>query len=103
MFCHFHFQKTIQGVYLLLENLDQLSDLNVGFVYTCFRSDWYLFQLTVLLKPDFTCWSNFALSWVDKVTTGEKIFVSVIANYSAPVEFVIMTQIDGHVKIRLTS
>ena len=29
----------------------------------------YPFQLTVLLKPDFNCSRNFALSWVDKVTT----------------------------------
>ena len=30
---------------------------------------WYLFQLIVLLNPDFNCSSSFALSWVDKVTT----------------------------------
>ena len=29
-----------------------------------------LFQLIVLLNPDFNCWSSFALSWVDKVATG---------------------------------
>ena len=67
-----------------------------------FGSDWYLFQLIVLLKADFNCWSNFALSWVDKVTTGTKSFVSVIANLPAPVELVI-TQVDDHVKMRLTS
>ena len=34
--------------------------------------DWYLFQLTVLLKPDSNsnCFNSFTLSWVDKVTTG---------------------------------
>ena len=32
--------------------------------------DRYLFQLIVLLKPDFNCDNNFALSWVVKVTTG---------------------------------
>ena len=31
---------------------------------------WYLFQLTALLKLDFNCSNSFALSWVDKVTTG---------------------------------
>ena len=31
---------------------------------------WYLFQLIVLLKPDFNCSNSFALSWVDNVTTG---------------------------------
>ena len=32
--------------------------------------DKYLFQLIVLLKPDFNCVIDFALSWVEKVTTG---------------------------------
>ena len=32
--------------------------------------DKYSFQLIVLLKPDFNCANNFAISWVDKVTTG---------------------------------
>ena len=31
---------------------------------------WYLLQLIVPLKPDFNCSSSFALSWVDKITTG---------------------------------
>ena len=35
MFYHFHFQKIIQNFYLLLENMDQLSDLNIGFVHMC--------------------------------------------------------------------
>ena len=30
----------------------------------------YLFQLDVLLKPDFNHGNNSAVSWVDKVTTG---------------------------------
>ena len=64
--------------------------------------DSYLFQLIVLLKPDFNCWSNFALSCVDKVTTETYSFVSVIANFSAPVELVI-TQPLYQVKVRLTS
>ena len=32
--------------------------------------DRYLFQLIVLLKPDFNCGYKFALSLVDKVSTG---------------------------------
>ena len=47
--------------------------------------DWYLFQLIVLLKPDFNCSSSFALSWVDKVMIGTQSFVSVIANFVSPV------------------
>ena len=50
-----------------------------------FGSDWYLFYLIVLLKPDFNYWNNFALSWADKVTIGTKSFVSVILNYVSPV------------------
>ena len=41
--------------------------------------DWYLFQLIFLVKPDFNCCNNFALSWNDKVTTETQSFVSVIA------------------------
>ena len=62
-----------------------------------FGSDWYLFRLIILLKPDLNCWSNFALSWVDRATTGTKIFVSVIVNLPSAVELVI-TQVDDHVK-----
>ena len=58
----------------------QLSDLNCdnnsGF-------DKYLFQLIVLLKPDFNSVNNFALSWVDKVTNGTWSFVSVILNVTS--------------------
>ena len=46
--------------------------------------------------------SSFVLSWVDTVTTGTKSLVSVIANLPAPVELII-TQVDDHVKIELTS
>ena len=52
--------------------------------------------------PDFNCWSNFALSWVDRVTTGTKSFVSVIVNLPSSVELVII-QADDYVKKRLTS
>ena len=38
------------------------------------KFDWYLFQLTVFLKPDSNCLPGF------KVTTGTKCFVSVIVN-----------------------
>ena len=70
MFNHPHFQKIIQKVYLLLENLDQLSDLKIGFAHMFLGHDWYLFQLIVILKPDFNSWSSFVLSWFDKVTNG---------------------------------
>ena len=33
MFYHFHFQKIMQKVYLVLENLDQLNHLNIGSAY----------------------------------------------------------------------
>ena len=66
-----------------------------GYVY---GYDWYLLQLIVLFKPDFNFWSSVVLSWVDKVTT----FISVIVNLPPAVELVI-TQVDDHVKIGLTS
>ena len=46
------------------ENLDQIIDLNVGFVCTD-AIYWYLFQLT-----DFNCSSSLELSWLDRVATG---------------------------------
>ena len=67
------------------------------FLCQCFGSDWYLFQLTVLLKPEF-----FALCWFDKVTTGRYTFVSVTENVSVPIELTI-TQVDAHVKMWLIS
>ena len=70
-------------------------------VFTVNR-DWYLFQLIVLLKPDSNCWSNFALSWVDRVATGKESFVSDILNLPSPLELVI-THVYRHVKKRLTS
>ena len=63
--------------------------------------DSYLFQLIVLLKPDFNFWSNFA-SWIDKVTTGTYSFVSVSWNFPSPVELVITQSLD-YVNSRLTS
>ena len=60
-----------------------------------------MFQLIVLLKPDFNYWSNFTLSWADKVTTWTQSFVSVILNLLFPVELAI-TQVDDDVQKRLT-
>ena len=72
--CHFldHFYLWIikQKIYLFLQNLYQLQNLNICFAFDLFFLDWYLVQLVVLLKPDFNCLSNFKLSLVDKVTTG---------------------------------
>ena len=43
----------------------------------------YLFQLIALLKPNFNYCNSFALFWVDKVTTGTSVFVSVIVSFVA--------------------
>ena len=59
-----------QKVYLLLENLDELGNLNIEI----------LFHLTFVLKPNFNCCNSFSVSWVHKVTTGAYIFVSVNVN-----------------------
>ena len=67
-----------------------------------FIFDSYLFQLIVLLKPDFNYWSNFALSCVDKVTTRAYSFVSVILHFVCPFAEEI-TQVGDHVKVKLTS
>ena len=59
-----------QKPYLLLEHLDQLKKSEYQFC-ACDGAtlDWYLFQLIVLLKPDFNCLRSYA-SCFDKVTTG---------------------------------
>ena len=43
--------------------------------------EWYLFQLSVLLKPDSNYFNGFIFSWVDKVATGTQNFVLVILNF----------------------
>ena len=58
---------TEQKVYLLPENLDQLSNLGMGFVIVL------------------TFFNTFALSLVDKVTSGTQRFVSVTGNFFAQV------------------
>ena len=102
MFYHFQLQKIIQKSLFTPWKLWLTKWFKYWFCAFVFGSDWYLFQLIVLLKPGFNFWSNFALSWVDKVTTRRKCFVSVIANLSAPLESAI-AQLDDHVKMRLTS
>ena len=64
--------------------------------------DWYLFQLIVCLSSNFNCCSNVVLSWVDKLTTRTKSFVSIIAKFVAllPSEF---TQFSDQVRIILMS
>ena len=46
--------------------MDQLRNLNIDFVFLVRLFDWFLFQLIVLLKPDFNCCNSFSLSWFDK-------------------------------------
>ena len=41
---------------------------------------WYLFQLILHLHLNFNCCNSFALSLIDKVITGIKNFVSVVAS-----------------------
>ena len=65
-----HFQVIKQKHYLLPENLDQLSNLDIGFAPVLLYS----------MHLDFNCCSSFGLSSVDKVTNGKYIFASAIAN-----------------------
>ena len=89
--------------YLLPEILDQLSDLNIGFAPATF--DGNLVQLIVRLNPDFDSCSSFALSSLDKVTVGEKSFVSAVANVVAwfSAELDQITQLAYQCRIRLIS
>ena len=50
--------------------LGSIKWFRFGFCGNNFGFARYLFQLTVLLKPDFNRGNNFELSRVDKVTTG---------------------------------
>ena len=62
----------------------------------------YLFQLIFVLNTDFICCNNFALSWVERVTTGRLRFVLVIANVGALFASQ-MTQFFDQFKSRVTS
>ena len=55
-----------QIFYLVLENLDQSSDSNIGFVVVNLVANDNIFQLK-------SGWCSFALSWVDEVTTEHKV------------------------------
>ena len=63
----FYFQIIREKAYSHLENLDQLKNLNIYFVADL------LFYIHI-------CFNIFPLSWVHKVTTRTKSFVSVILN-----------------------
>ena len=67
MFYHLHFQKNTKSLFNPWK-LGLTKWFKYLFYANVFGYDWYLFQLTVLLKADFNYWSNFTLSWVDKVT-----------------------------------
>ena len=47
--------------------LGSINESKYGFGGCVVIFDWYLFQLFVLLKPDFNCSSSLDLFWVDKV------------------------------------
>ena len=102
MFYHLYFQKIIQKYLFTPWKLQSTMWFRYLFWSDLFILDWYFFQSIVLLKPDFNCCSNFALSWVDKVTTATESFVSVIANFPSAVEVVITQSLD-QIEIRLAS
>ena len=89
-----------QKVYLHPENLFKFVFCANNYSFARF-----LFQLIVLLKPDFNCGSHFALSWVDKVTTGTSRFVSVIVNVGTWFAMLVLitTQFSDQSKISSTS
>ena len=64
----------------------------------------YLFQIIVHVNPEFNCCISFALSSVDKVTTGTQCFVSVIANIVSSFTLALeITQLANQVRMRLIS
>ena len=54
------------------------------------------------LNPDFNCWSNFVLSWVDKIANGTKDIVSGISKVDARSTSQ-MIQLVDQVRIRLVA
>ena len=63
----------------------KINNINIVFFLSIITFDWCLFQLIVLLKPNFNCCNSFASSGIDKITIGTIHFVSVIASVPAPV------------------
>ena len=59
-----------QKVYLFLESLAQLNDLNLLLVPIILVLVDIYSGLLFFLKPDFNCGNNFELSSVDKVIAG---------------------------------
>ena len=57
------------------------------------------------MKPDFRCCNNFALSWVDEVTTGTQNFVPVLENVAPWFALLVdtVTQFADQVEIILSS
>ena len=93
MFLHFHLQKVIQKVYLLLENLHQLSDLNIDFVL-------FLDLIDICFNCSFNLIVEAVLHYLEliKLLLEHKSFVSVIENLPAPGQLVI-TQVYDHVDV----
>ena len=63
----------------------------------------YFFQLIVLLKPDFKCSNSFALSWVDKVTTGTQSLLYIVYCSLRAIGLSITKYLLDQVRIRLIS
>ena len=64
-----HFQMPKQSLFIP-RKCGSTKWFKFGFCANDSGFDKYLFQLIVLLKPNFNCFNNSALTWVDKVTTG---------------------------------
>ena len=76
LFAGLYFQIVKQRVYLFFQNMDQLSTLNIAFVFPLIFLIDVLFQLIVILKPDFNCSSSFVLSWVKSYNWNIKFCIS---------------------------
>ena len=79
LFYLLRFQTITEKAYLMWK-LGSIKSSKYRFGSCTSTFDWYFSQLIVLLKTNF---NSFALSRVDKVTTGIYSFVSVIENVFA--------------------
>ena len=59
--------QNLQEIIIFMPSISLFDIINVFTSVNGF--DWCLFQLIVLLKPDFNCYISLALSWVGRIIT----------------------------------
>ena len=74
LFVRLYFQIVKQSLFILSKH--GLSNLNIAFVFPLIFLIDVLFQLIVILKPDFNCSGSFVLSWVKSYNWNIKFCIS---------------------------